>query len=93
MTTQKNKPAATIRDGSIKATIWANFGEKGTFYTVEISRTYKDDQGNYHDAHSFSGTQLLRVARVSHLAYTRISELRQQDASEAQDAPKAGSGQ
>lgn len=79
MSTLQNKPIDTIRDGSIKATIWANFGEKGTFYTVDISRTYKDEKGNYQDAHSFSGTQLLRVARVSHLAYTRIAELRQQD--------------
>ena len=47
MTNLNNQPADTIRDGSIKATIWANFGEKGTFYTVEISRTYKDDQDNY----------------------------------------------
>lgn len=89
MSTLKNKPTDTIRDGSIKATIWSNFGENGTFYTVEISRTYKDEAGNYHDAHSFSGTQLLRVARVSHLAYTRIAELRQQD---AQDGSNANAG-
>lgn len=28
MTTKKNKPIDTVRDGSLKATIWKNAGEK-----------------------------------------------------------------
>ena len=80
MSTLNNKPVDTIRDGHLKATIWENFGEKGTFYSVDLSRTYKDAQGNYRDSHSFSGTELIQIARLAHLAYTRIGELRQQDA-------------
>ena len=80
MSTQNNKPVDTIRDGSLKATIWENFGEKGTFYSVDLSRTYQDDQGNYHDSHSFSGTEPIQIARLAHLAYTRIGELRQRNA-------------
>jgi hypothetical protein len=78
MTTTK-KPADTIRDGALRATIWANFGEKGTFYSVEFSRTYTDADGKFHDAGSFSGTEIIQIARLAHLAYTRIGELRQQD--------------
>ncbi len=74
MTTQaKNQPIDTIRSGRIKATIWENAKENGTFYSIEISRTYKDEAGNYHDSHSFSGTELLQVARLAHIAYDEIA--------------------
>ena len=74
-----NKPIDTLRDGNLKATVWSNFGEKGTFYTVNLTRTYKDDSGNYHDSDSFSGSELLRVAHLATSAYDRIGELRQAD--------------
>ena len=74
-----NKPIDTLRDGSLKATIWSNFGEKGTFYTVNLTRTYKDDGGNYHDSDSFSGSELLRIAHLATRAYERVSDLRQAD--------------
>lgn len=76
MNTQTNKPTQTIRDGAIKATIWPNMSDKGLFYTVEFSRTYTDEAGNVHSAGSFSGTQLLQVARLAERAYDRIGELR-----------------
>ena len=68
-----NRPADTLRDGPIKATIWKNFGENGTFYTVEINRTYKDESDNYQDSDSFSGTQLLQLAHLATRAYYRPS--------------------
>ncbi len=74
-----NKPIDTLRDGNLKATIWSNFGEKGTFYTVNLTRTYKDDADKYHDSDSFSGSELLRVAHLATSAYDRVSELRQAD--------------
>lgn len=80
MSNQKNKPAAQIRDGAIKASIWRNFGEKGTFYSVEITRTYTDAEGKYHDSHGFSGTELLQVSVIAQQAYSLVAELRQQDA-------------
>mgnify|MGYP001801659492 CR=1 FL=1 len=79
MTTQTtNQPADTIRDGALKVTIWKNFGENGTFYSVEPSRTYKQGEA-YKDSHSLSGTEPIQMARLLHLAYTRIGELIQQD--------------
>jgi len=84
MTTQNNPPTETIRDGSLKATIWRNFGENGTFYSVELSRTYKQGE-TYKDSHSFTGTEPIQIARLAHLAYTRIGELRQQDAQRLDD--------
>lgn len=52
-------------------------------HAVKISWTYQDDQGNYHDAHSFSGSQLLRVARLADQTYSRVTELRQQSQQDA----------
>ena len=74
-----NQPIETLRDGSLKATIWSNFGEKGTFYTVNLTRTYKGDGGNYHDSDSFSGSELLRIAHLATRAYDRVGDLRQAD--------------
>lgn len=72
----KSKPIETIRDGGLKASIWKNQGEKGPFYSVRITRTYTDEQGNYRDSDTFSGSELLRVARLADRAYGRTSELR-----------------
>ena len=74
--TQKNQPI-TLRDGSLKATIWTNDGQKGTFYSVDFSRTYKDEQDGYRDSKSFSGSELLRIAHLASKAYDRVQELRQ----------------
>ena len=48
-----NTPETTLRDGNIKATIWKNFGDKGNFFTVTLTRTYTDEGGKYHDSNSF----------------------------------------
>lgn len=77
MTTTTTKPAATIRDGAIKATIWRNKGEKGDFHSVRFTRTWKDEQGNYHDSDSFTGAELLRVAHIATKAYEQLASLRQ----------------
>ena len=79
MTTQNHKPVDTIQDGALKATIWKRDGEQGNFYTVDLSRTYKDDQGNYRDSHSFSGSEPLRIARLANIAYDEIAIHRRTD--------------
>lgn len=79
MTTTNHKPIDTIRDGSLKATLWKNTGEKGDYYSVRITRTWRDDQGNYHDSDSLSGSELLRVARLANIAYDEIVILRSND--------------
>ncbi len=48
-------------------------------YNTEIIRTYKDKEGNYHDTHSVSGSELLRHSRLSLKAYDRELELRAED--------------
>jgi len=83
MTSSNTKPVSTIRDGNLKATVWANFGEIGIFYSVVINRTYQDEQGNYYESESFSNSQLLKVARLAHIAYDEIQSLRKNDKAQA----------
>ena len=73
-----NQPVSKIRDGALAATIWQNDGEKGTFYSVDFSRTFTNDStGEVKSTNSFSGAELLRVARLADKAYDEIESLRQ----------------
>lgn len=74
-TKQQQRPVETIRDGAIKAAIWKNESEKGAFFSVTVARTYADEAGALHDSDSFSGTQLLQLARVLGKAYDRAGGL------------------
>lgn len=77
-----NKPAAEFRDGRLKATIWRNETDKGTFYSTDVSRSYKDSSDNWQDAKGgFTGAENLRVARLLERAYDQESELRKSDRS------------
>lgn len=72
----KNRPVETIRDASIKAAIWRNETSEGkAFFNVTFARTFKDADGNLQDTESFSGAQLLRLARLADKAYERTAKL------------------
>lgn len=74
--TNKNTPEDTLRDGSLKASIWRNEGDKGAYYTTTFARTYEDREGNLKDSHSFSSNDLLRVGELARQAHHRTGELR-----------------
>jgi hypothetical protein len=80
MATTNNKPALTLTDGSLKAAIWRNEKEDGTFYSVTFSRSYKTANGNYADANSYSGSELLRLSKLADRAYAEVGALREQAA-------------
>jgi len=71
----KQRPVDTLRDGAMKAAIWKNESENGAFFAVTFSRTYKNGGGELRDTDSFSGSQLLRLARLAEKAYDRTSKL------------------
>ena len=75
-----NKPTDTLKDGLLSATIWQGTSAKGvTFYTVTLSRSYKDEKGEWHDSSSFSGAEVLQISRLASRAYDRIHELVQEN--------------
>src|SRR5262249_43721528 len=69
-----HQPAHAIRLRNVRAAIWANQGEKGTFYSVIITRSYRDQLGNWDRSESFGRDDLLLVAKVADLAHTWVSE-------------------
>lgn len=89
MAKKTKRPVETLRDGAVKAAIWKNEGENGAFFNVTVARTYKDKDGDLHDSDSFSGTQLLRLARLAEKAYERTAELTRA-ARAANDGDEAG---
>lgn len=72
---EQNKPEATLRDGKIKAVIWRNHGEKGDYFTVGLSKTYEDRDGRLQDGQSFTGTDLLKLSRITDKSYEKVREL------------------
>lgn len=81
----KQRPVETLRDGAVKAAIWKNEGDNGVFFNVTFARTYKNGDGNLHDTDSFSGTQLLKLARLADKAYDRAAALAQAARAEAEN--------
>ncbi|MCF8467281.1 MAG: hypothetical protein K9G33_07745 [Sneathiella sp.] len=76
---QGNPPRDVLRDGNLKASVWRNESEKGPFYSVNLSRVYRDDQGDLRDSQSFATGDLLRVAELARKTYDRTQELRRED--------------
>lgn len=72
--TNGNVPVQTIRNRRIKAAIWENQSTKGVFYTVTITRSFKQGE-QWHDSHSFGHNELLIVAKLMYDAHTAISAL------------------
>jgi len=79
------KPTAKLRDGMLTATIWKNenssgdTGEVKTFYSVDLSRSYKDKDDKWQETNSFSGSELLRVGNLVQTAYNHILHLKKSD--------------
>ena len=67
----KQRPAHEVRLGRIKATIWANQNDNGTWYNVTLSRSYKDGD-EWKSSSSFGRDELLTVAKVADLANSWI---------------------
>jgi hypothetical protein len=67
MATNK-KPTHTIRYGNIKATIWQNTGQKGSFFATTFSRPFKDQSGSWRNGSSFGLNDLEALLIVAHEA-------------------------
>jgi hypothetical protein len=64
-------PAHKIRISNITAVIWRNPGDKGSWYSVQISRGYKMDDG-WRETDSLGYDDLLTAAKLLDLAHTWI---------------------
>ena len=76
-----NQPHFKLKDGAVKLTCWKNENDKGAFYSVDLVRSYKNDEtGEWKDTTSLSGAELLRAANLLTEAYNRIRAEKSQDA-------------
>lgn len=78
MSNNSNGPVATLKDHYIKAAIWKNESENGSFYAATVERTYKDGD-EYKTSHSFSGRDMLAAGHLLIRAYEQSLELEQAD--------------
>jgi hypothetical protein len=69
----KQRPVHEIRLGRIRAAIWANQNDNGTWYNVTLSRSYKDGD-DWRSSASFGRDELLTLAKVADLANSWIHE-------------------
>lgn len=76
--TEINKPAATIRHGNLKLTLWRNDGDHGPWYVADLVRTFKDESG-FHETTKVPADDLLRVAFLAQQAYSRVLELKAEE--------------
>jgi len=70
----KPKPVTTLRCSSIQASIWKNEGEKGPFYNVTLSRSYKGPDGTWKKSESFGYADLEVLLVVVQQAKVWVSE-------------------
>ena len=84
MATHNNsKPAAELRIGTVKATVWENDVGGITHHNVAFLRIYCDGD-QWKTTHSFGFKNLLTLAKVADQAHTLIAERN------AEAAPAAG---
>ena len=83
-------PASVLKDGNLKASIWENVGQKGTYYTTTFAKVYKDNDGNLRDTNVFNNSDLLKVSELARQAYGRTNDLRQEhlQSLEAEQTPE-----
>ncbi len=60
----KQKPCFDVRFGRIKAVVWQNESEKGPWYSVQVTRSYRDQKGDWHQAQTFGRDDLLVVSEA-----------------------------
>ena len=82
-TNNKSKPAAELRIGTVKATVWENQVGGITHHNVTFSRIYPEG-GQWKTTQNFRLVNLLSVAKLADQAHTLFAERK------AEAAPAAG---
>ncbi len=93
---KKKEPVHKIQRGSIEAAVWENTtnlesGKTRTWYSVQIHRRYKTDEGKYRETDSYALADLVQVAHIAHLAEEWVN--RYAEASTAAAAANEEAGQ
>ncbi len=72
----KNQPIITLRDGTIKVSVWENTHDKNIFYSTNLVKGYK--QGDeWKETTSLNTDDLLKSARLLERTHDEIIQLKQ----------------
>lgn len=66
----KNTPVHEEKFGRVRAAVWANETESGVWYSVSFSKLYKDKEGKWQDASSFSKEDLSLLIKAADQVHT-----------------------
>jgi hypothetical protein len=82
-------PAHKIRDGVLQVTIWKNTGERGAYYTVNPTRSYKASDDAWKETDSLGQDDLLPMAELFREAYAWIKAQKRADAKARKESEPA----
>jgi hypothetical protein len=83
-----SKPAHKIRIGVLQATIWRNHSEKGNWYSVNLTRSYKVNEG-WRETDALGQDDLLPAAKLLDMADSWITHQKQADAKARKESVQA----
>jgi hypothetical protein len=70
----RTPPPAEFRCGRLRATVWKNHSDtNGDWYSVTLTRSYKDGEGQWKTATSLGRDDLLLAGEVLRMAYHWIN--------------------
>jgi hypothetical protein len=87
-----SSPAHKIRIGNLSATIWRNNSDKGVWYSVNPSRSYKKVDDAWRETDSLGFDDLLTMAKLLDQAHSWIASQMQADSKARKDHQEAATG-
>jgi hypothetical protein len=87
-----SQPAHKIRISNLSVTIWRNTNDKGTWYTANPSRSYKNGDETWKETDSLGFDDLLVMAELHRQAFNWIAKQMQADAKARKARQEANSG-
>ncbi len=82
-------PAHKIRIGVLQVTIWRNTSDKGTWYSVVPTRSYKQGDDTWKETDSLNSDDLLPMAKLLDLAHTWVMHQQQADSKARKESVQA----
>ena len=67
------EPEKTFKAGAVRAAIWTNRSERGSYRTVQLTRSYKDGHGSWKQSSTLRISDLPRATLVLNKAYEYLS--------------------
>lgn len=69
----KKRPIRKFRAGNVQVAVWANKGIKGTWLSVTVSRSYRNERGDWQDSNGFGLQDLPLLCKLLDLAFDSMS--------------------